>query len=106
MTFWASCSMIGNDSCALAIPTCSSTDTNANREKRRIIAVSFLTRLPPPRFLLVHGLRSSPRPLYAPRALRCLHVRQDAADERQQLFRRVEVRHLPCDDMLDTPVPG
>ena len=57
--------IIGYGSCARAMPVGSSTDTKANREKRRIIAVSFLMRLPPPRSLLAHGLWPRPRPSQA-----------------------------------------
>src|SRR5262245_33715020 len=55
MTFWATFSIIGNDSCALARPMGSHKATKANREARLIIAVSFLTRRSPQRSLLEHG---------------------------------------------------
>src|SRR5262245_42065118 len=55
MIFWATFSMIGYDSCARARPAGNSTDTKASRYKRLIIAVSFLTRLPPQRFLLAQA---------------------------------------------------
>ena len=41
MTFWATFSMIGNDSCALARLTCSRKGTHTNRAARLIIAVSL-----------------------------------------------------------------
>src|SRR4029450_5127399 len=99
--FWMTLSAIMSRSgyCAPTMPTKSSKGTRANREKRRIITVSFLTRFPPQRSLLEHGIL--PSPSHVPRASGSRHASQDAADERQQLCQRVEVRHLPRDDMLD-----
>src|SRR5262249_34303089 len=43
MTFWATFSMIGNDSCARARPTYSSTGTHTNRTARLLMAFSLRT---------------------------------------------------------------
>jgi hypothetical protein len=45
-------------------------------------------------------------PFTCPACCKERHASQNAAGEREQLFQRVKVRHLPGDHMLDTPVPG